>query len=157
MKKLQSANVKMAVPKAFGIAGAVVLVYGGFAGLFGERAVPTASAQSDQFLSRRIDQIENRFYGLESQLNRLETASRPSITLPSSPRGTTVEEQEISYLRSQLDALRTRLGEAECGLLRLDERTLSPAARTARTKSASGNPEPCRREPSSPVSLSARP
>ena len=141
------------VKATLAVVGGAVLTYSGFIVLFGERAVPTAYAQSDAFLSRRIDAIENRFYGLESRLNRLETESRPiGIT----PQTTRTDDLEIQFLRSQVDALRTRLGEAECGLLRLDERTLTPASRSTRDKAAV-NAEPCRRDTSAVVKLSARP
>ena len=137
------------------VAGAVLLLEHGFAAVFGERAVPTVLAQQqDPFLSRRIDQIENRFYQLESRLDRVESATRPTLSSP--PLTSNVNDQDIRFLRQQVDILRTRLGEAECGLLHIDERTLSPSARAARAKSASGS-ELCRREPSTAVTLSARP
>ncbi len=154
---MKSENLKTALLKAFGIAGAAVLIYGGFAALFGERAVPTAFAQSDAFLSRRIDQIENRFYGIESRISRLETAPRPSsITSPITQSITSTNDIEIQNLRAQVDLLRIRLGEAECGLLKLDERTLTTAARASRAKAAL-TPQPCRQDAAAPVMLSARP
>lgn len=146
-------KVRTALVNFLALAGASMLVYGGFSGLFGERAVPTVSAQSDQFLSRRVDQIENRFYALESRLNRLETQSRPMIA---APRVTDNRNTEIEFLRTQVDSLRTRLGEVECGILRLDERTLTPAARTARNRAAT-SPDPCRRDPAAAIRLSVRP
>ena len=121
--------------------------------VFAGRSVPTASAQSDMFLSRRIDQVEQRFYSLESRLNRLETSSSPGIT---SPQVRNTNDIELQFLRTQVDGLRTRVGELECGILRVDERTLSAAARAARRQSAR-NTEPCRQEPAKAVELSARP
>lgn len=149
----KSENVKIALLKAFGIAGAAVMIYSGFAALFGVSGERVAFAQNDAFLSRRIDQIENRFYGIESRLGRLESVSRPSIVSPQVP-GT--NDLEIQYLRSQVELLRTRLGETECGVLKLDERTLTSAARAARNKAAQ-NAAPCRQDAGSPVKLSARP
>lgn len=105
-----------------------------------------ASAQNDMFLSRRIDQVEQRFYSLESRLNRLESV-RPAV---SSPTIADTNNIELQFLRTQLDGLRTRVGELECGVLRLDERTTVPARRM---KSS----EPCRRDPAAVVQLSARP
>ncbi len=137
------------------VAGAVLLLEHGFAAIFGEQAVPTVLAQQqDPFLSRRIDQIENRFYQIESRIDRVESATRPTLSSP--PLTSNVNDQEIRFLRQQIDVLRTRLGEAECGLLHVDERTLTPAARAARTKSTSGS-EPCRSNPGTPIALSVRP
>ncbi len=127
--------------------GAIVL-YSGVAGLFGER-VQTVSAQSDIFLSRRIDQVEQRFYQIESRLNRIEMESRTAV---SSPRLPDTRDNEIALLRSQVDSLRTRIGEAECGLLKLDERTLPAAQR----RGAAGS-DPCRQNWGAPVRLSVRP
>ena len=119
-----------------------------------ERAVPVVLAQSDQFLSRRVDQVEQRFYSLESRLGRLEQQqTRPAV----SPPVFTTNETEVRLLRSQVDSLRTRLGEAECALLKLDERTLTPAARQARGRSREPGTDVCRQDPNSPIKLSARP
>ena len=130
------------------VAGMAVLVYGAFGNLAGS-GVQRVEAQSDVFLSRRIDQVEQRFYSLESRLNRIEMESRqPSIVNPR-PTG---NEVELQYLRTQIDSLRSRLGEAECGLLKLDERTLTAAQR--RSTSAA---EPCRRNWGERIMLSVRP
>ena len=117
--------------------------------VFVGRSVPTASAQTDMYLSRRIDQVEQRFYSLESRLNRLETSSNPGIM---SPQVRNTNDVELQFLRTQVDGLRTRVGELECGVLRLDERTLAPARRMGSRTS-----EPCRKDPTNIVQLSARP
>lgn len=146
-------KIRTGLTKIFASVGAVLLIYGLLAMFWGTGSTTTVFAQSDAFLSRRIDQIENRFFGIESRLSRLETGMRPSIATP--PLSTN-NDLEIQYLRSQVELLRTRLGEAECGILKLDERTLAAAERTARNKAAV-NREPCRQTPSTPVTLSARP
>ncbi|MGE3466112.1 MAG: hypothetical protein AB7J13_04200, partial [Pyrinomonadaceae bacterium] len=64
-------------------------------------------------------------------------------------------DNDVRSLQLEVNALRTRLGEAECALLRLDERTLNPAARTARRNS--GAASACREGFAAPVQLSARP
>ena len=125
------------------------LLYFAMSGILGER---TASAQVDTYLSRRVDQLEQRFYMLESRVNRAEQDVRRPVT--TSPSTTDPQGAEIQYLRSQVESLRTRLGEVECGVLRIDERTL-PTTRGTR-----GNilaQDPCRREPNFPVKLSVRP
>ena len=119
--------------------------------------IKTADAQTDLLLERRLSQIEQRFYLLESRLSRLEQT--PSI-LPQSPNR---NDAEIGYLRTQLDAqraqiegLRMRISDLECAAARLDERTLTPAARQARRSNPDGT-EQCRSNPTAPVKLMARP
>lgn len=132
------------------VAGLGSVAYFAVLGLFGERSV---SAQTDTFLARRVDQIEQRFYMLESRMNRVELDTRRPTGITSTiPNAQAVE---IQYLRTQVESLRTRIGEVECGLLRVDERTLSTTARGMRGTVV--NPDPCRREPNFPVQLSSRP
>jgi hypothetical protein len=124
-----------------------------------EDLTPTAHAQSSM-LDQRINQIEQRFYYLETRLNNLESNSRYSSTLPGSSTVSQVQigqmRTELDTLRTQVDSLRGRLGELECATLKLDERTLTPAARQRR-RSAQAASEPCRANPDGPVTLSARP
>lgn len=129
--------------------GAAVLGYCGFEMLLGERA----SAQNDQYLSRRIDQVEQRFYSIESRLNRIESDQRRPSVAPTLP--VINNDTEIQFLRSQVEALRQRLGEVECGLLRVDERTLG--RNSGPRKGAAPASDPCRQDTGSPVKLSVRP
>jgi hypothetical protein len=118
---------------------------------FGGADLPKASAQiADAYLSRRVDQVEQRFYQLESRLNRLESESMRSSV--SAVPAHSQNDIEMQYLRTQTEGLRSRVGELECGVLRLDERTL-PATRRMAKKST----EPCRKDPEAVVQLSARP
>ena len=126
----------------------------------GKNLTTTVYAQQEAMLDRRISQVEQRFYYLETRLDRLETASRYPGTLPGS---STISQVQISQMRTDLDSvraeidsLRTRVGEVECGLLKVDERTLTPAARQRR-RSLQGQTEPCRANPDGPITLSARP
>lgn len=138
------------------MAGAAIVIYWGVAFIFGSRAVPTVSAQqTDPFLSRRVDQLEQRLYQIDSKIDRVEQeARRPAISSPSIIGG---NDAEIRALRSEIDGMRLRLGEAECGLLRVDERTLTAAAKAARKKAAAGGTENCRQNPGTAIELSARP
>jgi len=90
-------------------------------------------------LDARVSQLEQRLYTIENSLRTLEQQSR--IT-GMNQRGAGVTLDDIALLRSEIQTLQTRLMEDECGLARLDERTLTPAARDARRKAA-GN-DPCR-------------
>jgi hypothetical protein len=139
---------------AFVILGTVIVVSAAMTSFFGGNVEQTVLAQQDPFLSRRIDQIEQRFYMIESRLNRIEQQSTPTLAAPRIPNNS---DTELPFLRSQIDSLRTRLGEAECALLRLDERTLTPAARQARRRAADAGTDRCRLDPTAPLQLSARP
>ena len=90
-------------------------------------------------LESRISQLEQRFYTIETSLRTLEQQSRIA---GASGRGAGVTPEDIVSLRSEIQTLQVRLMEEECALAKLDERTLSPAAREARRK-AVGN-DPCR-------------
>ncbi len=140
---------RQAVLNGLTVVLAAVVLYGGVAGLLGEGAVRPVEAQSDVFLSRRVDQVEQRFYQIESRLNRMEMESRTAV---STPRMTDNKDIEIAFLRSQIESLRNRLGEVECALLKVDERTLTAAQR--RTTAAG---EPCRGNWGQRITLSSRP
>jgi hypothetical protein len=136
-------------------AAVAAAVYGGLWVI--ERVVPVASAQqTDIYLSRRVDQMEQRFYSIESRLGRVEQEQmRPRAAPPifSNP----VSESDINLLRTQVDNLRLRMGEAECAILRLDERTLSSTSRLARGRAAVVGTERCRQDTGRAIELSARP
>jgi hypothetical protein len=119
------------------------------------------AAQTDVMLERRISQVEQRFYYIESRLNNLESQARYPTVLPGANSANQTElgqlRNEVDTLRGQLDSLRSRVGELECGVIKLDERTLSPAGRSALQRSAQGSSEPCRTDSQTPIRLSARP
>src|SRR5580765_1620887 len=156
MKYDERSNRKQYVINAFAFLGAGFAIYCVLMTVLGERAMPTAFAQQqDPFLSRRVDQIENRFYSPESRLNRVEQeASRPRSSAPSilNPN-----DSDIQYLRSQIDSLRLRVGETECAILRLDERTLTATARQSRLKAGPKESDKCRVDTAASIQLSARP
>ena len=161
MKQANYASYLTGKAKAIlAVLGAAVVAYWALTGIMISSVgrpveTPVSAQRGDAYLSRRIDQVENRFYGIESRLNRLESESRVSTISPSlSQRPNDVE---IQFFRTQIDSLRTRLGEAECALLKLDERTLTPTSRTARKKAANAGTDRCREERDTPVQLSARP
>ena len=131
--------------------GLAMLIYNGLNGIFGSTGASTVHAQTDQFLSRRVDVLEQRLYAIESRIDRISVASRPSMvpTLPSTTPG------DIDLLRTTVEGLRLRLGEVECGLLRLDERTLPAAQR--RTGRGGSSSDRCRENYGSSITLSSRP
>ncbi|HEV7700715.1 MAG TPA: hypothetical protein VGO43_10845 [Pyrinomonadaceae bacterium] len=131
--------------------GLAMLTYNGLTGILGGSGTPTVHAQTDPFLSRRVDMLEQRLYSIESKINQVSIQSRPSI-VPSLPSTT---QNELDFLRTQVDSTRLRLGEAECGLLKLDERTLTAAQR--RTNRTGSSSDQCRDNFATPIMLSARP
>jgi hypothetical protein len=127
-------------------------VYSGHSSLAsgGER-----SAQDTANLERRIGLLEQRFYSMENSINRLE--QQAALYGSRSQPSTSARDMEVSLLRAEVESLKGRLGEVECGLLKMDERTLAPALRASRNKSGAGSTEPCRLNAEAPLRLSTRP
>jgi hypothetical protein len=101
-------------------------------------------------LETRINQLEQRLYTIETSLRMLEQQSRAGAVTPR-----TVTPDDFSVLRAEIQALQLRLNDDECAIAKLDERTLSPAAREARRRSAART-EPCRLSADTPVRLPER-
>ena len=123
----------------------------------GKSAAITAEATPipPQDLTRiesRLSQMEQRFYSIEASIRGLEQQSRVSNSTTRGER-----DPEVGLLRAEVESLRRRLAEFECGLVRVDERTLTPAVKEARRNSAGGAGDPCRFNPGAPLRLTARP
>jgi uncharacterized protein YlxW (UPF0749 family) len=120
------------------------------------KASPESSAPPAQdvtYLNARLSSIEQRFYSLESNINQLRqqiAASRPSAVTPNN------RDLEVERLRSEVQLLQERIREVECAAAKLDERTLSQAARDAR-RAGGREADPCRLRPETSVQLSTRP
>jgi hypothetical protein len=112
-------------------------------------------AQDPTGLDRRLSLLEQRFYIVENTLNRIEQQSRlnPSPATPQ-PSGS---DNDIALLRAQVESLQRQMAELSCGLAKLDERTLSPEARSAREKSATLSADPCRQNADAPLRIANRP
>jgi hypothetical protein len=136
---------------------AVLLLCAAFtaAAYAGRRAAGASAAPAQDVIriESRLSQLEQRFYSVEASIRGLEQQSR----LSGLAAGRAARDPEIGLLRSEVEALGRRLAEAECGLARVDERTLSAAAKRAREKSAGGAGDPCRLNVDAPVRLPARP
>lgn len=110
------------------------------------------AAQQDVLrLETRINQLEQRLYTIEASLRTLETQSRIG-SLPSRQGS----QQDLSLLTTTIQTLQLRLAEDECGLAKLDERTLSPAMRQARQRSSGTRTDPCRLSVETPLRLPER-
>jgi vacuolar-type H+-ATPase subunit I/STV1 len=103
-------------------------------------------------LDRRISLLEQRFYSLESSLNRLQQLTVAQGSAASQIRSRDIE---INQLREEIQKLSLRINEIECGLVKLDERT-AVSDRTRKSDAAKTG-DPCRSNPGSPVRLSNRP
>jgi hypothetical protein len=118
--------------------------------------VRTAAAGSQDVVSlnHRISLLEQRFYTVESRINNLE---QEAIMARRAPSGQTPRDPEVDRLRGELELLKRRASELECGLVQLDERTLPASSREARAKAGEQPKDPCRLKNQSPVHLSTRP
>ncbi|HEV2764447.1 MAG TPA: hypothetical protein VGV38_15820 [Pyrinomonadaceae bacterium] len=106
-------------------------------------------AQDLTRIESRLSQMEQRFYSIEASIRSLEQQSR----LSELTAGRGARDPEVALLRADVDAMRRRLAEVECALARVDERTLTAAARKAR-----GEPgDPCRLNADAPLRLPGRP
>lgn len=115
-------------------------------------------AQDAGFLDRRISTLEQRFYSMESRMSRLEQQmSIAQRAVPAPTSGQNTRDHEIDLLRNEAELLKVRVGELECGILRLDERTLPENAKEARRRVGAQPTDPCRANTQAPVKLSMRP
>jgi hypothetical protein len=114
-----------------------------------------APQRQDTFgLERRISSLEQRFYAIESSINRLEQQS--TLNTRNAP-STNQRDAELDLMRIQIRTLQGQLYEVGCGLVKLDERTLAASVRQSRQRDASAATEPCRLNPETPLRLSVRP
>ena len=112
-----------------------------------------AETQDVSGLDRRISMLEQRFYSMETSMNRLQqvVASQRSTGSSSSD----LRDREVDQLRQEMQRLQLRLTEVECGLLRLDERTTTASSNR---RSGEARPaDPCRQNPGLPLRLPSRP
>jgi predicted nucleic acid-binding Zn-ribbon protein len=117
--------------------------------LSGTRAENPTPAQQDVLrLENRITQLEQRLYGIENSVRTVEQQSRLGTV-----SSRTVSQDEMNLLRSEVQRIGQRLDDDECGLAKLDERTLSPQQRQTRRRTATSNSEQCRNNADAPLRL----
>ena len=121
-------------------------------------------AQDTVVLDRRLNMLEQRFYSMESRMSRLEQQMSmlqrvvPAPTPTPTPNQTQPMRDPVTdLLRNEVELMKVRVGELECGILRLDERTLSAATKEARRRAGAQPKDPCRLNVEAPVKLSVRP
>ena len=106
-----------------------------------------SEVQDVNSLDRRISMLEQRFYQVESNISRLQqfvAMQRPPVSQPG------VSDGDLSVMREEVQRLSLRVNELECGLVKLDERTLT-------RKTTTKPPDPCRLNVETPVRLSTHP
>ncbi len=135
----------------------LVLVFCGVIGMQvgGYRQQASASGiepQDESYLDRRISLLETRLGSIESTIRMLGQQATSQRSAPSQP----TRDPEIALLRSEVEILNARVRELECGLVHLDERTLSANAKEARKRMNSSANDPCRLNPETSVQLSTR-
>lgn len=132
------------------LAVVVVVQFGRGDAVESEARARAAAMQDPASLDRRISMLEQRFYTLESSMNRLQQYVTSQRQAPSS--SPEVSDRELTLLSQEIQRLQLRLVEVECGVVKLDERTT-----TARRSGEPKSTDPCRVNPGSPLRLSARP
>ena len=117
-----------------------------------EAAGDATSPQDVINLDRRISLLEQRLNTIDSNLFRLEQQAQLNSARPSA----TQRDLELGLLQRQLGALQGQVIEITCGLIRLDERTLSGAARGASPREDKQLADPCRQHPEASLNLHSR-
>jgi len=107
--------------------------------------------QDTIYLDRRISMLETRLNTIESSVRTLEQQA----LISRSSAAPTARDPEVALLRSEVEILMARIRELDCGLARLDERTLSATAKEARKRTQPAQ-DPCRLNPETPLQLSPR-
>lgn len=133
---------------------AILIAGAGIVFVLTDKGTSAVHAQQDPFLERRINQIEQRFNLIETRISRVEQQSRFTDIVPQTSVNRDIE---INLMRSQIQSLQLRIAELECNLLKLDERTLTAAAKQSRRKVNTNEIDRCRENPNTSVQLSARP
>ena len=118
------------------------------------RGRPAGSKETSQDipnLDRRVSMLEQRLSFIETNIYRLEqqtTRVAPSVE---------GRDPEVQLLRREVELLQQQIGTIQCGMARLDERTLSPTARERQRRAGTQSVDPCRLNPEAPLQLPSRP
>jgi chaperonin cofactor prefoldin len=127
---------------------ALLTVAAGLSFVFTGQGANTVLAQQDPFLNNRINQIERQFNSIETRISRLEQQSRfPGVA----PQTSLNRDAEFNQMRSQVESLQFRIDALECGLVKLDERTLTTTAKQARRKANPNETDRCRLDSNIPL------
>ncbi|HYE71694.1 MAG TPA: hypothetical protein VEF04_00125 [Blastocatellia bacterium] len=108
-----------------------------------------ATPQDLLTLDRRVNVMEQRLYSIESRLNQIERLSITSQRSATPAQSNT--DTDAAILRSEIEILTNRLRLIECGVIRLDQRTLPAQAREALRKSGGQASDSCRMNTDDPL------
>jgi hypothetical protein len=149
MTRLRTVRVALGVILATAISMAAGVVLSGSPSAYGG-----PGTQDNVLLNQRLRILEQRLQIIESSINQLQQAvnSQRASLPPAAGR-----DPEIIGLRSEVETFSRRLIEIECGLVKLDERTSTPAAREERKRLGDTGIDPCRLNAATPLRLSSRP
>ena len=117
------------------------------------RGVSGAETQDLNSLDRRISMLEQRFYTLETSMNRLQQVLSSQRSTSSS--SSSASARDVDQLQAEVQRLQLRLNEVECGLMKLDERTTTASGN--RRGGEARPADPCRQNPNTPLRLPTRP
>jgi predicted nucleic acid-binding Zn-ribbon protein len=118
-------------------------------------AAPQTSLEVSN-LDRRLSTLEQRLYAIESSISRLEQQALTSGRSTSIP-SPTLRDPEVNQLLSEVETLKLRVRELECGVVHLDERTLAAGAKETQRRAGTQSKDPCRQSAETSVRLSMRP
>jgi hypothetical protein len=115
----------------------------GVANVVSFKSSEPSAAQDIRSMENRLNLMEQRLYTMQTSIQRLEQSAsiQRSVTSDTGSR-------EVNLLGEEVRNVRERLGEVECAVLKLDERTGTKRAKPS---------EPCRANPTAPINLPARP
>jgi len=112
------------------------------------------AAQDVTYLSQRLNTLEQRIFNIESSVNQLRNqAMVPSAPSPGAANPP-VSREEMGLLRSEITLLQRQIAETQCGVLKLDQRTLPANSKTQLTPAEAS--DPCRRLADIPIRIGAR-
>jgi hypothetical protein len=112
-----------------------------------------STTQDSVFLDRRISLLETRLSTIESSLRNLE---QQAMNSQRSSQVQPARDPETVIIRTDIETLNVRMTMLECGLVQLDERTLSASAKEARKRTSAQPMDPCRLNPETPIPLTPR-
>jgi len=117
-------------------------------------ATNPGAAQDVTYLNQRLSALEQRLFTIESTVNQLRSQTMIAQAPSSSTAAPSISREEAALLRTEIGLLQRQMMDAQCGLLKLDQRTLPADSRAQLTPAEAA--EPCRRQANSPVRISAR-
>lgn len=105
-------------------------------------------------LDRRVSFLEQRLVTVETSLRNVE--QQVAFAQRAAP-STAERTMDARLLQQEIDALQIRVRELQCGLGKLDERTLPANLKQSQTRAPARPLDPCRANPDAPLSVQPRP